>query len=299
MNALRSTAFARLARTTPCQTVSRRSFSTTTSRYELAERKPVPESPSFYTTRAVYYDQVTHLEKAISSAENFLRRNHLFPLPEFARTSLPPLRPMWKDQTEMASEFRTKMTMTRYRSVTKLLNQLNDFQRIAAVGGCPELSQKLSEILAMYESGKKEAYLNKGKRKPVVLDAYGRSYTLGKRKTSSARVWMIPVQRPSTPEDFLGIEKSQQVYPVTVSTILVNNTPLHEFFRFPQDRERITRSLKVAGVLGKYNIFAIVRGGGTSGQSGALAHGIAKGVVAHEPELEDLFRRGIIFFLFI
>jgi small subunit ribosomal protein S9 len=187
--------------------------------------------------------------------------------------------------------------MTRYRRVTKLLNQLNDFQRIAAVGGCPELVQRLSDILVVYESSKKEAYLNKGKRKPVVLDEYGRSYTLGKRKTSSARVWMIPVQttQEPTPEDLLGVDASHQVFPVTFSTILVNNAPLHEFFKFPQDRERITRPLKVAGVLGKYNIFAIVRGGGTSGQSGALAHGIAKGIVAHEPELEVLFRRGIEF----
>ena len=294
MNVLHFTGFGRLSRhTTACWKVSRRSFSSTVIR-ELEERKPIPQSPSFYTTRAVYYDQMTQLEKAISSAETFLRRNHLFPLPEFARASLPPLHPMWKDQSEMASEFRTRMTMTRYRRVTKLLNQLNDFQRIANVGGCPELAQKLSDILAMYESSKKEAYLNQGKRKPVVLDAYGRSYTLGKRKTSSARVWMIPVQESAepTPEDLLGVDNGQRIYPVTVSTILVNNTPLHEFFHFPQDRERITRPLKVAGVLGKYNIFAIIRGGGTSGQSGALAHGIAKGIVAHEPELEVLFRRG-------
>jgi small subunit ribosomal protein S9 len=297
MNVLRFAAFGRHLRTKACRTVSRYAFSSTATPHEFEERKPIPQSPSFYTTRAVYYDQVTQLEKAISSAETFLRRNHLFPLPEFARASLPPLRPMWKDQSEMASEFSTKLTMTRYRRVTKLLNQLNDFHRIASVGGCPELVQKLSDILAMYESSKKEAYLNKGKRKPVVLDEHGRSYTLGKRKTSSARVWMIPVQIPPepTPEDLLGVDIPQRVYPVTFSTILVNNTPLHEFFQFPQDRERITWPLKVAGVLGKYNVFAIVRGGGTSGQSGALAHGIAKGIVAHEPELEVLFRRGIFF----
>jgi len=290
---LRCAAFGRLSRAKACRTVSRCAFSSTTIRHDLEERKPIPQSPSFYTTRAVYYDQVTQLEKAVSSAETFLRRNHLYPLPEFARASLPPLRPMWKDQSEMASEFSTKLTMTRYRRVTKLLNQLNDFQRIATVGGCPELVQRLSDILEMYESSKKEAYLNKGNRKPVVLDEYGRSYTLGKRKTSSARVWMIPVQTTSdpTPEDLLGVDASHRVFPVTFSTILVNNAPLHEFFQFPQDREQITRPLKVAGVLGKYNIFAIVRGGGTSGQSGALAHGIGKGIVAHEPELEVLFRR--------
>ncbi|PPQ99449.1 hypothetical protein CVT24_005256 [Panaeolus cyanescens] len=257
--------------------------------------KPIPESPSFYTTRAAYNDQVIHLERAVSSSEQFLRSHHLLPLPEFAKASLPILPAVWKEQAEMANEFRMKMTTTRYRRVTKLLNQLNDFQRIANTGGLPQLGQKLADILAMYESSKKDAFLSRGKRKPVVLDEYGRSYTLGKRKTSSARVWMIPVQKQSvstpSPETLLGLGEEQTARPVTTSTILVNNLPLNEFFRLPADRERITRPLKVAGVLGKYNVFSIVRGGGLSGQSGALAHGIAKAVVAHEPELETMFRR--------
>ena len=178
------------------------------------------------------------------------------------------------------------------------MNQLTDFERIATVGGCPDLAEKLRGILEMYESSKKEAFLARGKRKTVILDEYGRSYTLGKRKTSSARVWMIPVQPPSnveqSAEQLLGLPDAEtQTFPVTISQILVNNLPLNQFFPIPADRERITRPLKVAGVLGKYNIFAIVRGGGTAGQAGALAHGISKGIVAHEPDLEVMFRRGI------
>jgi len=264
---------------------------------ERAERpKPIPQSPSFYTTRAAYYDQIIHLEKAIGRSETFLRQHQLLPLPEFAKASLPPLQSVWKDQQEMALEFKTKMTTTRYRKVTKLLNQLNDFERIANTGGCPELADKLRSILEMYESSKKEAFLARGKRKPVVLDEFKRSYTLGKRKTSSARVWMIPVKPPAD-ADF-SFEQAVDLpgaplktFPVTTSTILVNNLPLNQFFPLTADRERVTRPLKVAGALGKYNIFAIVRGGGTTGQSGALAHGVAKGIVGHEPELEAMFRR--------
>lgn len=258
--------------------------------------KPIPTSPNFYTTRAVFYDQLTQLERAVGRSEAFLRHHHLLPLPDFARASLPPLQPVWKDPIEMSSEFRTKLSTPRYRKVVKILNQLNDFQRIAQTGGCPQLEDRLRGILSMYESSKKEALLSRGKRKPVVLDEYGRSYTLGKRKTSSARVWMIPVQQPEasqleTPEALLlGAEK--QKLPVTTTTILVNNMPLNQFFPLPADRERITRPLKVAGALGKYNVFALVRGGGTTGQSGALLQGIAKGIVAHDPALEAMFRRG-------
>ncbi|KAF8160793.1 ribosomal protein S9/S16-domain-containing protein [Crassisporium funariophilum] len=304
MNLLQPSAFRRsLCSSVRCATISARTFTSTPHRHEdfgsRRERvKPTPESPSFYTTRAVYHDQVVYLEKAIARSHSFLRANHLLPLPEFARASLPPLHPVWKDQYEMAQEFQTRMTTSRYRKVVKLLNQLNDYQRITQAGNCPELGKKLNDIITMFESSKKEAFLARGKRKPVVLDQHGRSYTLGKRKTSSARVWMIPVQSPQlpeqeqSPEELLGLPSTEQpMYSVTTTTILVNNLPLNEFFPLPADREKITRPLKVAGVLGKYNVFAIVRGGGTSGQSGALAHGIAKGVVAHEPELETMFRR--------
>ncbi|KAJ3508379.1 hypothetical protein NLJ89_g5786 [Agrocybe chaxingu] len=297
MNILRPASFRQATRLCSSRLyIPSRSFASTTFRLQepRTDREkvlPIPESPSFYTTRAVYYDQTMHLEKAISRSETFLRQNYLLPLPDFAKASLPPLHPMWKDKNEMATTFKTKMTTTRYRKVTKLLNQLLDFKRIASVGGCPELAEKLDNILAMYESSKKEALLARGKRKRVVLDEYGRSYTLGKRKTASARVWMIPVKQVlvETPEAMLGLEHTE--YPITTSEIIVNNLPLNEFFTIPADRERITRPLKVAGALGKYNVFAIVRGGGTSGQSGALAHGIAKGIVAHEPELETMFRR--------
>ena len=86
--------------------VPSRAFSTTRIRFEAladSEIRPIPQSPSFYTTRAVYYDQLAQLEKTIISSEGFLRRNHLLPLPDFARASLPELHPMWKDQSEMAS----------------------------------------------------------------------------------------------------------------------------------------------------------------------------------------------------
>ena len=303
MNVLRPNFLYRSARFPPTRTqICIRAFASARpqdvdSRSERV--KPIPQSPSFYTTRAVYYDQIAHLEKAIGRSDRFLRHHNLLPLPDFAKASLPPLQAVWKDSIDMALEFKTKMTTTRYRKVTKLLNQLNDFKRIAEIGGCPDLAEKLGSILAMYESSKKDAFLARGKRKVIILDEYGRSYTLGKRKTSSARVWMIPVQQPPrpepTPEEMLGLQSTQSTkYPVSSTTILVNNLPLNQFFPLPTDRERITRPLKIAGALGKYNVFAIVRGGGSTGQSGALGHGIAKGVVAHEPELEVMFRRGIL-----
>ncbi|KAF8638010.1 hypothetical protein AX16_010642 [Volvariella volvacea WC 439] len=261
-----------------------------------------PTSPSFYTGRAVYYDQVIQLQNAISHARGALKTLQLLPLPKFAQDSLPPLRPVWKSQEEMTADFQSKLTTTRYRSVTKLLNELNEYLRIATTAGCTDLASAINQIVSMFESGKKDAFLARGKRKVVQLDSYGRSYTLGKRKTSSARVWMIPVQNKpvttaqketgdETLDEILGIEPDLPPTSLPTTTILINNIPLAEYFPLPADRERVVRPLKVAGVLGAYNVFAITRGGGTTGQSGALAHGIAKGLVAHEPQLEILLRR--------
>ncbi|TFK73912.1 SSU ribosomal protein S9P [Pluteus cervinus] len=265
---------------------------------DRSRAKAPPSSPSFYTGRAIYYDQVIQLQTAISHARSALTTLQLLPLPSFARESLPHLRAVWKDQAEMTTDFQSKMTTSRYRKVTSLLNELNDYLRIASTAGCTDLAAAIGQIVTMFESGKKDAFLARGKRKTVPLDSYGRSYTLGKRKTSSARVWMIPVQEaaqapqpqePESIEEIFGIANTPQV--TTTSTILVNNIPLAEYFPLPADRERIVRPLKVAGVLGAYNVFALTRGGGTTGQSGALAHGIAKGLAAHEPELEVLLRR--------
>ncbi|KAF9060656.1 SSU ribosomal protein S9P [Rhodocollybia butyracea] len=267
---------------------------------EIDEKpKPHPESPSFYTGRASYYDNLIELQNAISSTRGTLKRLHLLPLPEFARKSLIPMPTVWKTPREMTVDFETTITISRYRKVIALLNELNEYLRIATTAGYEEIADKISGIVTIFESGKKDAILTRGIRKPIELDRCGRSYTSGRRKTSTARVWMIPVKESPQEEDVdveevFGLPQSQSKAPavnVSVSTILINNFPIVEYFPQPVDRERLVRPLKIAGVLGKYNIFTLVRGGGTTGQSGAIAHGIAKGIFAHEPETGTVLRK--------
>jgi small subunit ribosomal protein S9 len=205
------------------------------------------------------------------------------------------------------------LTTSRYRQITTLLNQLNDYRRIAFTAGYDELAVGIEGVTEVFERANKEAFLARGKRKPVKFDQYGRTYTLGKRKTSAARVWVIPTKRqelmaaapasssnsPQTDAEaadaLLGLA-SQSVVTIPTSTVLVNNIPLAEYFSVPADRERVIRPFKIAGVLGGYNVFALVRGGGTTGQSSAVALGIAKGIAAHEPAVEAVLRKGEPFF---
>ena len=267
--------------------------------------KVKPESPTFFTGRAGYYDSIDSLENAIHHSQRALKNLHLLPLPAFAKEALPPLQTVWKSKEDMSGLLSAKLTTSRYRRVTGLLSQLNDHRRIADVGGYSELSSGLSTVLEMFERDNKAAVLARGVRRPVKFDEYGRSYTLGKRKESAARVWIIPVKQQTAPKpaeasptstdfdarDPISITPDKAAAPVTTTEIIINGMPLSKYFPLPADRERIVRPFKLTGLLGAYNVFAIVRGGGTTGQSGAVAHGIAKGLAAHVPDVELILRR--------
>jgi len=266
-----------------------------------------PASPSFYTARASYYDNVIHLRTANSRIRGTLKSLQLLPLPEFAKKSLLDIpRPQWKTPEELTGDLETVVTNTRHRAILKELHEMHELYRIAKTAEAGDLTNMIDTILNMFKTGLQNPGNTRSRRKKVVLDRFGRSYTVGKRKTSAARVWMIPVNgtpkrelpailKAANPEpsidDAFGVETAPSLdSKITFSTVLVNNIPLAEYFPLPADRERVVRPFKVAGVLGKYNAFIIVRGGGTTGQSGAAMHGISKGLHAHEPELEKVLK---------
>ncbi|KAH8828560.1 ribosomal protein S9/S16-domain-containing protein [Flagelloscypha sp. PMI_526] len=143
-------------------------------------------------------------------------------------------------------------------------------------------------------------------KKHVPLDEYGRTQTLGRRKTSHARVWIIPARTGKSQsgltaplEEAMGVSpaSSESSSQVVTTSVIINNMSLAQFFPFPTDREKVLRPLKVGGVLGAYNCLCdCERAAVTSGQAGAIAHGLAKGLVAHEPDLSTLFRRAKLSF---
>jgi small subunit ribosomal protein S9 len=91
----------------------------------------------------------------------------------------------------------------------------------------------------------------------------------GKRKTSVARV----ILRPGD------------------GTTWINGRTLEEYFPRSAHRVAVTTPLKVAGVEGKFDIRARLRGGGPSGQAGALRHGIARALVEADPNLRTVLKR--------
>ena len=97
------------------------------------------------------------------------------------------------------------------------------------------------------------------------VDAQGRSYATGRRKDAVARVWLKP-----------GSGK-----------IIVNGRDQEVYFARPTLRLVINQPFAVAGREGQYDIVATVKGGGLSGQAGAVKHGIAQALSKFEPALRS------------
>jgi len=74
-------------------------------------------------------------------------------------------------------------------------------------------------------------------------------------------------------------------------TTWINGRTLEEYFPRQAHRVVVTTPLRVAGVEGKFDIRARLRGGGPSGQAGALRHGIARALVEADPNLRTVLKR--------
>ena len=73
--------------------------------------------------------------------------------------------------------------------------------------------------------------------------------------------------------------------------VIVNGKSLSQAFGRIHDRESAVWALKATSRLDKYNVFAVVQGGGTTGQAEAITLAVAKALLAHEPALKPALRR--------
>ena len=99
-------------------------------------------------------------------------------------------------------------------------------------------------------------------REPV-RDELGRSYATGKRKDAVARVWIKP-----------GSGK-----------VTVNDKDINAYFARPVLQMILRQPFTVAGVEDQFDVSATVKGGGLSGQAGAVKHGISKALQLYDPSL--------------
>ena len=104
-------------------------------------------------------------------------------------------------------------------------------------------------------------------REPV-KDALGRSYATGKRKDAVARVWIKP-----------GSGK-----------VTVNGQEMNVYFARPVLQMILAQPFSIAGVSGQFDVVATVKGGGLSGQAGAVKHGVSKALHLFDPTLRPALK---------
>jgi small subunit ribosomal protein S9 len=94
---------------------------------------------------------------------------------------------------------------------------------------------------------------------------------VGRRKSSTARV---------------------RLYSDGNGDMIVNDKPLAEYFTRGIDVIHLTEPLKVTGAEGRFNVSVKVKGGGITGQAGAVRLGVARALLKWDPELRPVLRRG-------
>ena len=124
----------------------------------------------------------------------------------------------------------------------------------------PELAQQAAEIAA-------PVYVQE-------IDELGRAYATGRRKDAVARVWIKPGK----------------------GEIKVNGREFETYFARPVLRMVINQPFEVAGREGQYDVYCTVKGGGLSGQAGAVRHGISRALTKYEPELRGPLKKEHILF---
>jgi small subunit ribosomal protein S9 len=97
------------------------------------------------------------------------------------------------------------------------------------------------------------------------LDAQGRAYATGRRKDATARVWLKPGK----------------------GVVVVNGKEQETYFARPTLRLIINQPFAITDREGQYDVIATVRGGGLSGQAGAVKHGISQALTKYEPALRS------------
>lgn len=247
-----------------------------------------PDTKAYFSGSPEYNDTLTQLTEALSKTRKILFDRGLLTsydappaksLEELSLDSTPPPQAQnlrWLSHEQMTARLSggktiARLSLSQYRRLTTLLNSIRSLEKhvqIADSLGLPystgSLQEELSTLLQSFRKPTVMSLLssnNTAKREKI--DSQGRAYAVGRRKESSAQVWLVPSNEE-------------------IGQILINGESLSNYFASPVTRENVLRPFTLTGTLGKYNAFVLARGGGVSGQAGAARLGIAKALLAFE-----------------
>ncbi|CAI4059980.1 hypothetical protein SUVZ_04G3570 [Saccharomyces uvarum] len=227
--------------------------------YQKAEsdlpKRIVPKLPTFYSANPNHEDRINRLERLLRKFVKLPSQNNN----EVQQTKAP-----WISFDEYALiGGGTRLKPTQYTQLLYMLNKLHNVD--------PQLTNE--EITSELSQYYKKSSILSNQIKVKTLDEFGRSIAIGKRKSSTSKVYVVR----------------------GTGEILVNSRQLNDYFLKMKDRESIMYPLQVIESVGKYNIFATTSGGGPTGQAESIMHAIAKALVVFNPLLKSrLHKAGVL-----
>ncbi|KAI1805560.1 37S ribosomal protein S9 [Daldinia bambusicola] len=210
--------------------------------------RPMPLSPSYFSRHTQFNDSFVLIQ-------DLARKYERLPI-------LPPgqaPRVAWKTKEQYRLAVGEAVKARDYASCIGLAKRLNQIH--------PDLMPE--EVQQGLRPFKRDINFYLNRAKPIVVDRFGRSHGVGRRKSSVARVWLVQ----------------------GTGEVLINGKTLNDAFGRVHDRESVLWGLKVMDRIDKYNVWALVEGGGTTGQAEALAMAVAKALAVHEPALKTPLKK--------
>lgn len=205
---------------------------------------------------------------------------------------------LWLKSRDAGKVLGLELGAAQYRQLVQRLSKLDRYAHLVsehlasgskASARNVELARRIEEKLTEYSRfGRDVVRTKKQDMEPV--DEHGRAYSRGRRKESSARVWIIPT-KAKLPVAGEGKAEDSALAAATseleVGELLINGMPLSTYFTRSTHREAVLWPMKLTGTLGAFNVFALTRGGGNTGQAGAVAHGLANAIYHHFLDLSN------------
>lgn len=188
--------------------------------------------------------------------ENLLRRYSVLPTVKPGEAP----RVAWRSIREYRNEVGESVKTSKYHKIVEILHRLNHIHPSVMPAAVTAALNEYKRDINPYQNVTKAPYVDKG----------GRALGAGRRKAASARAYLVE----------------------GTGEVLVNGKSLAEAFGRIHDRESVIWALKATDRIDKYNVWALVEGGGTTGQAEALTLAVGKALLGHEPALKPALRRG-------
>lgn len=235
---------------------------TTTSPISLTAKS------SAFTGKADYYEALFFLQDVLKRAQSVTK-------PISPRTPIP-----WYSQDALADQLGFALNRLEYRKIRQSLNALASFLHVKEVAyflqtfspvnftisehSIDENKGQFASYEKLTNSSTTTNLVIPGNRRPQLgrIDDQGRAISVGRRKSASARAVLSPQG---------------------TGRCWINGKPAIEYFSRPNEMFRLAEPWVASGLLGRFDAWCGVKGGGMTGQVGALVNALAKATLLLAP----------------